>query len=304
MPTLETRVISGKGVLKLDKTTSNYKKAKVVTVYADVIRPPTSEYINYAYNPPRSRYATLNFFRKDYLIASFPLEYPQQSWDFYVDPAAQALYAVECSYAGVLQSIANLGAALGAVPTAITNQIKDWNHVALLFDTIKVVCYTDTAIKLVASSVNFDLCADQQDKEPKDPPPPPPPPTKYPPGTKLKDTEDPASEAYDSDTDGGDTEPYPDDAEVPPPPNPEGTWRFIFRGNTAGSTIYDETAPGFANDVPGVLAEPNSNCLDGNAYHIVATARGNARYSPGDFRLSTCGSGQLIIESANFSPSP
>lgn len=296
MVELARRIISGKGKLKLDKDSEDFKKAKIITVFADVLRPPINSYANYNYNPPRGRFATLNFMYQGYVVKSEAMDFDSQAWIFYPEINYQTGYALQCSYQGVLESFANLGLALGVTPISIVNKIEDWTHTDLFWDEILVVCYADTAITLIAESTRYDLCPDQEGKEPDPPPPPPNLPPPVPVGEPLGvGGNPPVSPAYDEENDGGDTEPFPDDS-FPPPPNPEGTWRFIFRGNTAGSTIYDETAPGFANDEPGVLAEPNASCLDGNAYHIVATARGNARYSPGDFRLSTCGSGELIIE--------
>lgn len=217
MPTLETRFVSGKGVVILDVDADDYAQAKVITVFAEVIRPPTNKYANYNYNPERSRYANLVFLRDGYVVRVEPMEFERQSWTTAPDISAQSLYAIECAYAGILLSFANLGAALGVVPVSVTNQIENWEHTILFFDTIKIVCYADTAIKVVVESNAYDLCPEQSDKRGDPPPPPPPPPTKYPAGTPLSDTDTPTSEPYEGENDNGDTVPYPGDAYEPPP---------------------------------------------------------------------------------------
>lgn len=216
MAILATRVISGKGVLRLDVGSTDYKRAKVFTLYADVIRKPSNEYLNFNYNPPESRYATLQFIRGGYVIKTEPLKYPKQSWDFYFEPSAQAMFAVQCAYQGILQSFVNLGTALNVVPVSVVDNIADWVHVDLMWDEVKVVCYADTAIQLSVRTKEFDLCPDQQTKEPDPPPPPPEDPPAYDPGEPLADTASPASPAYDENTDNGDTVPYPGDLDLQP----------------------------------------------------------------------------------------
>lgn len=222
MPTLEERVISGKGIVKMPLNSKDYTQAKIITVYCTVVRRATSEYLNFAYNPARSRYCTLNFMRKGHVIMSASMEFGFQSWDFYPEISAQTLYAVECAYAGILQTFVNLGNALALIPYVVANNIEDWVHTNLLFDEIKVVCYADTAVRISVRSSKFNLCPDQEEKEPDDPPPPPPNPPPVPPGTPLTDTDTPLSEPYDGEDDDGDTVPHPID-EVPPVPEfPQG----------------------------------------------------------------------------------
>lgn len=222
MPTLETRVISGKGLVRLDTSSFDYKKAKILTVYAAVVRRATSEYLNFAYNPARSRYCTLNFMRNGHVVRSEAMEFDYQLWDWYPEPSAQTMLAVQCSYDGLLQSFANLGTALGLVVTGVTDQIAEWEWTNLFFDEIKVVCYADTAVRVVVESKPYDLCADQVDKEGEPPPPPPPNPPSVPQGTPLQDTDIPLSEPYEGEDDNGDTIPHPIDVPVEPPEFPQG----------------------------------------------------------------------------------
>ena len=211
MATLASRVISGRGLLRLDPSSNDYKRAKIFTLYADVIRRPLSEFNNYNYNPPESRYATLRFMRNGYVVRTEVLNVSKGSWDFYLDPAAQVLYAVECAYAGILETFFNLGNALSLPSISVTNNIENWNHVDLMWDEVKVVCYADSAVQLKVSTNSYDLCPEQQDKEPDPPPPPPqdPPPPVITPGTPLSEENTPVSPPYEGEDDNGDTVPYP-----------------------------------------------------------------------------------------------
>lgn len=231
MPTLETRVISGKGLVKLDPSSYDYKKAKIITVYATVVRRATNEYLNFAYNPPRSRYATLVYLRDGYVLKEVPMEFGYQAMDWYPEMSAQTLLAVECAYDGILTSFANLGTALGLTVTGVVDQIKDWTWTNLFFDQIKVVCYADTAIRIVVESKLYDLCTDQVGKEAEPPPPPPPSPPPVAPGTPLQDTDIPLSEPYEGEDDNGDTVPHPIDVVPEPPEFPQGERCVAYRVN-------------------------------------------------------------------------
>lgn len=220
MPTIQERTISGKGVLQVPDN-QDVKDARIFTLYADVFRRPVNPYINKNYNPPKSRYATLNFFRDSYLVKSITMDFPSMSWDFHPELNYQNLYALDCVYEGVLQSIANLGTALNLTVISVDNNIALFRHTALFFDEIKVVCHADTAIKLRLESKAYDFCPEQEDYEPDPPPPPPDEFEEAPPGVPLQDNNG-VSLPYDGSTfDNGDTEPFELDTydfpDLPPP---------------------------------------------------------------------------------------
>lgn len=77
-----------------------------------------------------------------------------------------------------------------------------------------------------------------------------------------------------------------------------GKWFFRFKGSQS-STVFTGYANGCSNDAPGIITETNSSCYDGKVYHIVATARNNARYSTA-LTFSTCGSGPMTLIEATF----
>jgi hypothetical protein len=216
---VESRTISGKGVLKVP---AGVTRIRYFTLYADVLRDPTSPYLNLNYNPPRSRYATLTFLRDGYVQFEHTLDYQRQVWDFVADYTSQNLIALKCAYDGILKSFVNLGTALGAIPTSVTDTIKDYEYLVLLFDEIKIVCYADTGIQLKLYTTANDTCDPDKDK-PKKPPPPPPPKPKIPPGQPIPDIDFPYSpreEPYSKYGDGGDTFPNSLDVSNQPPPPP------------------------------------------------------------------------------------
>lgn len=264
MAILETRVISGRGLLRLDTSSDDYKKAKVFTLYIDVIRRPRNEYLNITYNEPQSRYATIRLYRGVYCVQTIRVETVSEAYDFYGEPAAQALFAIQCSYAGVLQTFFNLGNALLLPSISVENNIENWRAIDLMWDEAKVVCYADTGIRLSVRTVPFDLCPEQEDKD-KDPPPPPPENNPaLPPGTPLDDDSIPVSPAYDDDTDEGDTVPYPDD--LPPQPEfPQGercvAYRISYSFFRFGGSVAIEGVQDHYGEIEFVGVNPENGTL-------------------------------------------
>jgi len=222
MVTLATRIISGKGLALLDINSIDWKQARIISVYCTVIREASSPFKNYNWNPPQSRYATLVFLRNGYVIDEKAMEYPFQVFEFAPETSAQNLYAIECAYKGILQTFFNLGNALLLPSISVNNDIAEWVHPNLFFDEVRVVCYADTAIRVVVESLSYDLCPDQTSKEGAPPPSPPPNPVPVSPGTTLNDSDTPVSEPYQGEDDNGNTIPHPLDQVVEPPEFPQG----------------------------------------------------------------------------------
>ncbi len=206
------RLVSGKGVVKLPKQ-DEAAKIRYLILYADVARDPINRYLNYNYNPPKGRYATMTFLRNGYVIDERTLDYEKQSWDGVQDIAGQALIAVKCAYSGILQTFINLGLALALPPISVTDTIKDYESLYLSWDEIRVKCYADTAVRFRLYTKDYDTCEPDKDKQDR-PLPPPPPPPKVPAGTPLE-----VDPPYDEDTsDDGNTDPFEDDTIPEPPP--------------------------------------------------------------------------------------
>lgn len=258
---VQDRTISGKGLLKVP---SNLKKVRYFTLYADVLRDPTSPYLNLNYNPPRSRYATLTFMRDGYVQFEHSLDYQRQVWDFVADYTSQNLIAIKCAYKGILESFVNLGVALGVTPTITIDLIQEYEYLNLLFDEIRVVCYADTGIKLKLYNTKNDTCDPARDT-PRKPPPPPPPPPKTPPKTPIPDISPP----YTSDDptnpkngDNGDTTPAPIDIPVPPPEPVKvgvecGQYIIQFEVQASNQT-FQFSGRCFGKFVPEVFVDPDN----------------------------------------------
>jgi len=280
MTTLATRVISGKGLVKLDSEAKAFKQARIITTYAQVIREPFNQYLNLNYNPPRSRYAQMVYLRKGYVQFVRNLEFRYQMWEDLPETSAQNMYAIQCAYDGILQTFFNLGNALLLPSISITDHIKDWVHPNLFWDEIKVVCYADTAIQITVECLTYDLCPEQEDKEGAPPPPPPPNVPGVPPGTPLPDTDYPVSDPYEGDDDNGDTIPYPIDIPEPPPEFPIGvqcdTYNVAVQGTvSAGGSVQNNSIVVFGKVEYAGLDLDNPN-------QIVVIAYGDA-LAPGAF---------------------
>jgi hypothetical protein len=231
---MQQRLISGKGILKVP---SDFPKARYYTLYCDVNRKPKNEYLNYNFNPPRSRYATLGFFRDGYLQFSHLVEFPRQSWDFISDISSQNLIAIKCAYDGILQTFTNLGLALSQTPGGVglyvlptVDKIKDYEYLNFLFDEIRAVCYADTSIELKIYVTKHDTCDPDKDK-PKKPPPPPPPRSPRPPGEQEPDISSPYDPGSDPRVgDGGNTDPSPIDKPPVIPDDPNDPYGYCLTG--------------------------------------------------------------------------
>lgn len=295
----ESRIISGKGLVRIDKESLDFAETKFLFVYCRVIRFPLTNYMSANYNPRESRYATLNFMRDGFVMDTKEMRFPSQVFDFAPEPY-QDIYALQCAYSGVLESFVNLATYLGATWISVENEIKDYRHYDLLFDEIKVVCYADTAIQVVVKSAPFELCAEQFGNViPVLPPLPPAAPLPVSPGQPLVEDAAP-SPAYDGDTDGGDSVPYPLD--VPEEPQPEGgsCVQYLLqvsytqagtgqRQNNGGIRIYGEY-------IPQVRISPSSpNIVE---FNCRGTIFSGCQPSLGWYGVADAGSGGQALDPA------
>lgn len=206
----QERTVSGKGMLRVP---SELTKRRAVVLYSDLVRPPSSPYYNANYSPSQSLYGFLTFLRNGYVIGDAKIHYKEQSWDAVPDITAQNLIAIKCMYKGILQSFVNFAVGLQIPVIEVTDLIKDYEYLDLMWDEVRVVCYADTALKLRLYALSNDKCQDDADK-PKKPQKPPPPPPPVPPGTPVQ-----VDPPYDDNEDNPDdvTEPYPGDTDSPFP---------------------------------------------------------------------------------------
>ena len=277
MSVIDTRTISGHGVLKCPYSNADIKKAKVLTFFVDVIRPPSLYFSNKHYNPNKAFYGTLCFMRDGYVMSALKIEFESQVFEFNADIAAQAEYAIKCAYSGILTSFANLGTALNLTVTSVTNNIKNWTHTVLFPDSVLVVCEADTALQIVCQSTPYDICPDDTSVPPP-PPPPPPPPTKYPKGTKFDNpATSPISPPYNPPDDSGETVPYDGDVANNPNPVPPRT-----------CTVRTVTVLWFFNGDPG-----NGRTTSFQVYGDIGNAR-NGDLGDGTFALQVFAYGSPV----------
>lgn len=235
----QDRLISGKGVFKLQADAKKFRHAYILL---DVVRDPKNRYINRNYNPVRGKYAFLTFRKDGYVVSQASMEFEKQRFDVVSDITSQNLIAIKCAYDGVLQTFVNLSIALGStpggaglMPLSKTDLIKDYDYLSLNWDEMLINCYADTAVQVRWYSLLHDSCsADRDDK--KEPPPPPPPRPKVPAGTPLSNISPP----YDStNSDSGNTSPFPGDT-TPPVfaacSRVRVTFRFRLQGMSADQT--------------------------------------------------------------------
>lgn len=294
---IQDRRVSGKGLLRVP---TDKKKLRHVVLYIDVIRKPRNGYFNGNYNPPRGRYATLNFFREEYLINSIAIDFEKQVFDNVNDVGGQALIAVKCAYEGILESFVNLAVAMSFTPGGIgltyegdSNLIAEFANLRLAWDEIKIVCYADTALQVRMYAAKYDSCNPEADDD-QPPPPPPPPDEPVPPGTPIDDLSPP----YDGDDDDGDSFPYEGD-ENPEPPLAGGNctlYRVTYTYeavNAIGESIGNIT---IAGDCFGEILDVRMNSNGGGE----AFCRGQANDVCGELRWETLVTGAAGIDESDF----
>lgn len=208
---LDTRRISGRGVLKIPPAALKYR---YYVMFVDLLRSPSNPYLSRDWNPNKSLYARMAFRRDGYVVSDAIVEYERQQFTYVSDISAQTLIAVKCAYEGILQSFVNLVGGLSGTPggvgifvTSVDNLIADFQGLALGWDEVLFNCYSGCALTIRFYGTNYDRCNPLEDDQ-DNPPPPPPLPPPLPPGTAIDDI----SEPYDPGTgDDGNTIPFPGD---------------------------------------------------------------------------------------------
>jgi len=208
---LDTRRVSGKGVLKVPPAAFRYR---YYTMFIDLLREPSNPYGSLDWNPIRALYARMAFRRDEYVLFDELIQYKKQQFTYVNDSSGQTLIAVKCAYEGILQSFVNLVTGLGGTPggvgifvTGVENKIEDFKTLDLGWDEVLFKCYSDTALLIRFYGTDYDRCNPDEDDRDRPPPPPPPPPP-LPPGSPIGDLSPP----YDPDTsDDGNTAPFEGD---------------------------------------------------------------------------------------------
>lgn len=223
---IEDRVLSGKGVLRIP---TDVRKGRAYTLISDVVRLPSSPYLNLNWNPPRGRYGNLVFLRNGYVTADRTIDFKKQSYDGIPDISGQNLLAIKCVYAGILQTFVNLGIALNVVPVSVENSIADYESLSLSWDEVYLLAYSDTAIQLRLYRVGYDVC-DDANNDTVMPLMPELPVPEIPPGQSIEGLSPPYDPAT---SDNGNSVPYPGDT-VPVPVKP--CWALVGYGASSNNS--------------------------------------------------------------------
>lgn len=223
------RTISGRGVIQIPE---EYQKCSAVYLYTQLLRPPTSEYLNTTTNPNEAFYANVCFCQGDYVVRKSAIKYESQRLDVHSSQPSQNLLSLICAYECIRLSLREiLGEDCVCVPCLDTNQISIHSYITFDSDIIRFRCYADTALRLTLRGVLLDRC-EESDGTPQPPPDPPPPITKAPPGQPVT-----VSPPYDFENpDNPDTDPYEGDVL----PEGEGECRIIFDYRSLNSVDADQ----------------------------------------------------------------
>lgn len=151
-----SRLLSGKGTIRTSE--EDRQKSRILVLNTKVLRRPTNEYLNLKYIPPRSNYGTLVFSRNGSVQDVCNLEFPLQTFKFISDNDGELMRQVACINQEILQSIANLGIALGLTPISIENETKDWQHIESFWDTCQYYAYGSTAVLFELYALYLDVC--------------------------------------------------------------------------------------------------------------------------------------------------
>jgi len=228
---VERRRISGKGILIVPEDKRDFRR---YTLTSSLLRTPINQFTDRDWNPQRSFFGNMVFFRDGTVIRDEPIIWEQQAWDFYPPYDGQTQLALNCAYQGILASFVNLGTALGLTVVSVQNEINAFTQLVDMWDTVQVKCFSSSAVELILFAEDFHLCADQPKnpspppkREPDDPPPPPEPPFEPPDPENPENPRVPPpitdiSPPYEGEDDGGNTVPFQGDENEPPGPPTEG----------------------------------------------------------------------------------
>ena len=243
------RYLSGRGTYRFP--IPNLKNIRCLSIYTQVVRPPQNEYLNRKVAPNRGFYGYLNFLKDDYVIKSYEVQYPLQRFDWYNDVTGVIQTMLPCINQEILQSIANLGLALGQIPVSIQNETQTWLIPHFTPDLLQFSFYSSTAMQISVKALKYDDCEELPDEPPREPPPPPPPRDRVP-----RDDPQEVDERYPED-DGDEYQRFPLDEPPPPEPPPRTCIRVKVRVRVFYSNNYDEATNVFCyGDVGDVKVAP------------------------------------------------
>ncbi len=289
---IEDRIIQRRGVIQLN---SNWVRISPLFILCDLVVIPKNNYRSFNYQPSKGRWSNINLLHQQRVIESKSQEYSNQQIQFLDYGIRQDIEFMRCSEGNLLGGLVSIGAT--QTPPVTISPLTSFENSLSTYpeqfgDLFLISTYYDARIRFRLYAMPAYVCA------------PIPVPSAVPsiplPDAPLneddpaKDVIFPVSAPYTPPDDNGFT--Y-----IPPTtPSNSGTWSWTFKGS-ASATVFSGSAPGFSDDNPGILEEPNGSCLDGTLYSLYSITRG-VRYAPGNLSLSTCGSGAMIVLTQTFTP--
>lgn len=271
-----TRLISGKGIIIIPE---EYREARDIFLYVDLVRNATSEYRNLQWSPSQTFHAHVCFCIDEHVLQTYDVKHDAQVFQVFRGQASQNLLSLICATNDLLNSFVQYAVASGLIFTK-NHSIKEHPYETFLPNNIRFYCYADCALQLVLKGTDFEKC-DPTDGDDSPPPPPPPPPEKVPSGVPIE-----VSPPYDND-EGEDTIPAPIDRDPVPPPVGEEceVYNLVFS--------YTATSDGNSNRVENQLINVwgeygaiSSGRLPNNDPAIFLECRGLADFEAcGEFRV-------------------
>jgi len=153
--TLETRLVSGTGVIRIPTDKQNLR---VYNLVAQLQRPPRSPYMNYKSNPPESYYGRVTALNAGAVHHTFDINFNSQMWQYIPDISGQSLITLKCAEKSNLETFDKLAVALQAAVFVTSNLTGEHTPLGLGFDEFRVVCYAESAIRFTLIGTPYDVC--------------------------------------------------------------------------------------------------------------------------------------------------
>lgn len=174
-------VMSGAASINLLELSDKLYRVYVLSV--EIMRDSASEYINKRHLPYRGYYGNFAISKDGFVTYFADINYPLQRWTLPYDLCNELQRMIPCIDQEIMQSIANLGTALGAIPISIENETSEWLVLDFGPDTIQFSFEPGVGAFVSLWGVPLDVCNElpsappppAHPPKPSDPPPPPPP---------------------------------------------------------------------------------------------------------------------------------
>lgn len=276
------RIISGTGVLRLPPSES---AVRYYSLLVDVIRLPIDINRSFRYSPFRQRFATAVFIRNGYVVDEQAIDYVNRRYDFVINEPGQVLLALKCAQGQLLDVLAGTG-------TPEVSVIDTFSNLNMIWDEVRFVCHSTTALKVTLYQEIYDQCSDEYREKSPPPPPAPPPPNDT--NTPIADISPP----YEDD-DVTSKNPIDEYFEPEPPEFPQGNrcdrYSVFVTCTTTTGSVFSDTSQ-FFGEIEYVGLNPT------NLNSMIVVSHGLI-ISPGSTCSPTSQTTQVFGSSAGFDTS-